>query len=54
VDFDKTSSECICWIAVAKESIIWQASVIMVRNLAVSRLHAVSCIGATNCQVVRG
>jgi hypothetical protein len=53
MDFEKTSSECISWIAQAKERIIWQASVIMARNLAVSRLHAVSCIRATHCQVVR-
>jgi hypothetical protein len=34
----------ISWIALAKERIFWQVSVIMVRNLAVSRLHGVSCI----------
>jgi hypothetical protein len=45
VDFEKTIFEYISWIALAKERIIWQVSVIMVRNLAVSRLHAVSCVG---------
>jgi hypothetical protein len=39
---------------VAKEGIIWQASVIIARNSAVSRLHAVSCIGAINCQGLVG
>jgi hypothetical protein len=45
VDFDKISCGYITWIELAKEVIIWQASVIMVMNLPVSRLHAVSCIG---------
>jgi hypothetical protein len=35
----------ITWIELAQEVIIWQASVIMVMNLLVSRLHAVSCRG---------